>query len=109
MTERTSNAEAVRAFRLLADLLEIGGESAYRVGAYRRAAEGIARLSEPLEAVRRRGGLQEIPGVGSSIACKIGELPSSLPSERSPSPKADFRVDPRSAVRRLEDFAAASS
>jgi DNA polymerase (family 10) len=74
LTERTSNAEAARAFRLLADLLEIGGESAYRVGAYRRAAEGIARLSEPLEAIRRRGGLQEIPGVGPSIARKIGEF-----------------------------------
>jgi DNA polymerase (family X) len=74
MTEQTSNAEATRALRLLADLLEIGGESAYRVGAYRRAAEGIARLSEPLEVVRRRGGLQEISGVGPSIARKIGEL-----------------------------------
>jgi DNA polymerase (family 10) len=74
MTERTSNAEAARAFRLLADLLEIGGESAYRVGAYRRAAEGLERLSEPLEVVRRRGGLQEIPGIGPSIARKIGEL-----------------------------------
>ena len=74
MTERRSNAEAVRAFRLLADLLDIGGESAYRAGAYRRAAEGIGRISEPLEAVRRRGGLQEIPGVGPSIARKIGEL-----------------------------------
>jgi DNA polymerase (family 10) len=74
MSERTSNAEAARAFRLLADLLEIGGESGYRAGAYRRAAEGIARLSEPLEAVRYRGGLQEIPGVGPSIARKIGEF-----------------------------------
>jgi DNA polymerase (family X) len=74
MTERTSNAEAARALQLLADLLEIGGESAYRVGAYRRAAEGIARLPEPLEAVRRRGGLQEIPGVGPSIARKIDEF-----------------------------------
>ena len=59
---------------LLANLLEIRGESAFRVGAYRRAAEGITRLSESLEGLRRRGELQSIPGVGGSIARKIEEL-----------------------------------
>jgi hypothetical protein len=36
MTQRISNAKVTRAFRLMADLLEIGGESGYRAGAYSR-------------------------------------------------------------------------
>src|SRR4051812_12438756 len=74
MPKPTSNAEAAEKLNLLADLLEIKGESGFRVGAYRRAAEGVARLSEPLRAIRERGELEDLPGVGPSIARKISEL-----------------------------------
>src|SRR5918912_4388130 len=74
MQKPTSNTEVSEKLNLLANLLEIRGESAFRVGAYRRAAEGITRLSEPPEGIRRRGELQSIPGVGGSIARKIEKL-----------------------------------
>lgn len=69
-----TNPEVAATFRLLADLLSIRGESVYRVGAYRRAAESIAGLSESLAAINARGELEEIPGVGKDIAQKIGDL-----------------------------------
>jgi len=73
-TTAVSNAAVAEAFQLLADLLEIGGESAFRVRAYRRAAETLAGLAEPLAAIRARGELEEVPGVGAAIAEKIEQL-----------------------------------
>jgi DNA polymerase (family 10) len=69
-----SNAEVAATFRLLADLLSLRGESIYKVNAYRRAAESIAALPEPITAVRARGALDDIPGVGKEIALKIEQL-----------------------------------
>lgn len=69
-----SNAEIATTLRLLADLLEIGGEPVFRVVAYRRAAEGIDALPERLADIDGRHGLEAIPGVGKGIAEKIEEL-----------------------------------
>lgn len=74
MAREMTNAEAAATFRLLADLLSIRGESVYRVGAYRRAAESIAALAEPLATIAGRGELTTIPGVGQEIAQKIETL-----------------------------------
>ncbi|HWE62896.1 MAG TPA: DNA polymerase/3'-5' exonuclease PolX [Chloroflexota bacterium] len=74
MAREMTNAEAAATFRLLADLLAIRGESVFKVSAYRRAAESIAALPESLAAIRRRGALTEIPGVGREIAQKIDQL-----------------------------------
>ena len=68
------NPAVAATFQRLADLLEIRGESAYRVGAYRRAAESLAQLTEPLSAIRKRSDLKKIPGVGAAIAEKIEDL-----------------------------------
>ena len=69
-----TNTEVAATFTLLADLLEIGGESSYKVLAYRRAAESIVQQSDSLAAMRDRGALKEIPGVGTEIAQKISDL-----------------------------------
>ena len=69
-----TNHEVATTFRRLADLLSIRGESVYKVAAYRRAADSIDLLAEPLEAVRQHGGLEDIPGVGKEIAQKISGL-----------------------------------
>lgn len=69
-----TNAEVAATFTLLADLLEIRGDSTYQVLAYRRAAESIAQESESLTAMRERGSLKEIAGVGKEIAQKIADL-----------------------------------
>jgi DNA polymerase (family 10) len=73
MAREMTNGEVAATFRLLADLLAIRGDSIYKVNAYRRAAESIAALAEPIAAVRLRG-LGEITGVGKEIAQKIGDL-----------------------------------
>ena len=73
-TRPMTNAEVAATFVLLADLLEIRGESSYRVLAYRRAADGIRQQAEAVATLHQRGALKEIPGVGTEIAQKIGDL-----------------------------------
>ncbi|MDP9364867.1 MAG: PHP domain-containing protein, partial [Chloroflexota bacterium] len=73
-SSQPSNAAIAAAFGQLADLLEIGGESAFRVRAYRRAAETLGAIPEPLATIRDRGELKQVPGVGPAIAGKIEDL-----------------------------------
>lgn len=61
-------------FNDIADMLEIKGESPFRINAYRRAARALEGLTEDIEAIAARGELTEIPGVGTSIAEKITEF-----------------------------------
>lgn len=74
VSPQMSNPDVAATFRRLADLLEIRGEEVYKVTAYRRAAEGISQLPEAVAAVRARGGLEAIPGVGKAIAQKLRDL-----------------------------------
>lgn len=72
----TSN-EIARVCAEIVEILEIGGESFFRVIAYRNAAGSLEFLSENRAAVYATGGrnaLEEIPGAGLSIADKIAEL-----------------------------------
>jgi DNA polymerase (family 10) len=69
-----TNDEIARVFENIADLLEIKGESVYRVISYRRAAESIRAQGRRLEDLQREEKLKEIPGVGEAIAAKIEEL-----------------------------------
>jgi len=72
-----SNAEIAERFRQLAALLEIRGEDAFRVRAYRNAAEVIEEWNVSLAKTYTEGGvkaLREIPGVGQAISGKIVEL-----------------------------------
>jgi DNA polymerase (family 10) len=57
----------------IADLLEIKGVQ-FKPRAYRRAAQTIETLPEDIKTVYDQGELQEIPGIGSSIASKIQEI-----------------------------------
>jgi DNA polymerase (family 10) len=57
--------------------LDKEGGNLYRVRAYRRAADLIADLNEPLTAVmesRGRRGLQLLPGIGAHIALALENL-----------------------------------
>jgi len=67
------NKEVAKLLNNIADLLEIKGESVFRVGAYRSAARHIEGLSEDVEILARAGGLRSIPGVGESLVTKISE------------------------------------
>ena len=63
-----------RLLREMGDLLELRGETGFKVVAYRRAAHSVESIKEDLEEVNRRGDLESIPGVGKAIAGKISEF-----------------------------------
>ncbi len=68
------NRAVAQRFALIADMLEIKGESVFRVNAYRRAARALEGLTEDLAAIAARGELTRIPGIGSATADKITEF-----------------------------------
>lgn len=61
-------------FNDIADMLEIKGESPFRITAYRRAARALEGLTEDIAAVAARGELTEIPGIGKGTSEKIQEF-----------------------------------
>lgn len=69
----TTNEEAARRLRAIADLLDVLGER-FKPEAYRRAARSIEGLGEELTRVAAAGTLDEIPGVGAAISEKLKEL-----------------------------------
>ncbi len=68
------NHKVAEIFAVMADILAIQGENYHRILAYRRAAENVATLGQPLEEIWRAGELETIPGVGKTLAAKIDEL-----------------------------------
>jgi DNA polymerase (family 10) len=67
------NQEVAKILHDIAVLLDIKGESRFRVVAYEEAARRIENWPEPIEEVWKEGKLEEIPGIGQSIAGKIEE------------------------------------
>jgi DNA polymerase (family 10) len=71
----TSNEDIAELFEKLGALLEMRGDSVFKVRAYRRAAQTISRLSFPVsQAVAEGVDLKKIPGIGKAINDKIHEL-----------------------------------
>ena len=69
------NAEVAAMFDQAAELLEIGGESQFRVRAYRRAARVIEGLPQSVKSLLSAGrDLSELPGIGKDLAGKIAEI-----------------------------------
>lgn len=71
------NLLASQQLREAADLLEAQDDNPFRVSAYRRAADAVEALDTDLGDIVDRGGpeaLQDIPGVGESIAASLGEI-----------------------------------
>ena len=70
-----SNDQIAELFENLGALLEIKGDSVFKIRAYRRAAETIHQLTFPLaQAVEDGQKLTGIPGIGKAISDKIHEL-----------------------------------
>ena len=59
---------------LLADLLEIEGEAAFRVLAYRRAATRVRDTGSPVAQLALDGKAKELPGIGATIQDKIVQI-----------------------------------
>jgi DNA polymerase (family 10) len=67
------NAQVSAALNEVADLLEMSGENVFRIRAYRRAAETIAGLGEPVDQVLARDP-HGVSGIGAGIGDHIREL-----------------------------------
>lgn len=68
------NQEVSKVFAAMADILAIKNASYHRIMAYRRAAENVAALGQPIDDLWRAGDLGSIPGVGTTLASKIDEF-----------------------------------
>lgn len=72
-----SNADVARLLRETADLLEAQHANAFRVRAWRHAADEIAALPESVaDLVAHRGaaGLDDLPGIGPGLAHAVADL-----------------------------------
>ncbi len=69
------NADIAATFEKVADLLEIEGANAFRVRAWRKAAQTIAALPRKLSDMVGAGeDLRELPGIGEDLAARIAEI-----------------------------------
>jgi DNA polymerase (family X) len=68
-----SNADVASALHEIADLLEIKGETRFRITAYRRGAEGIEGSSRDVCELSEAE-LQGLPGVGKGVAARVREF-----------------------------------
>jgi len=79
---KPKNAEIAAAFDELGALYELDGAVVYRVLAYRNAAKAIRESGQSVAALAATGSVQELPGIGATIAEKIdallaeGEIPA---------------------------------
>jgi DNA polymerase (family X) len=68
------NADVAEQLELLADILELEGEAAYRLLAYRRAAALVREQSGPVAELALEGKAKDLPGIGKTIEGKIVEI-----------------------------------
>ena len=68
------NADVAEQLELLSDLLEIEGQPAFRVLAYRRAATRIRELGTPVAQLALEGKAKELQGIGVTIQEKIVQI-----------------------------------
>ena len=70
-----TNEQIAELFENMGSLLEMKGDTIFKIRAYQRAARTIEQLSSPLsEAVENGEDLTKIPGVGKAISEKIAEF-----------------------------------
>lgn len=68
-----NNIQVARMLADIADLLDIKGDDPFKIRAYRRAAQSVSVLAEPIEEYHAGGRLTEIPNIGKALAGKIAE------------------------------------
>lgn len=71
---RIENIEVAWIMSEIGDLLELKGETVFKVRAYRKAAKTIAHMTADLNTLTEENKLEEVPGIGKAIAAKIEEL-----------------------------------
>lgn len=68
------NADVAEQLELLSDILELEGEAAYRLLAYRRAAALVREQPGLVAELALEGKAKELPGIGKTIEGKIVEI-----------------------------------
>ena len=68
------NEEVAQFLENIARLLTLKRDDPYRIGAYMDAARNIAGIADDVEVLHQGGQLEEIRGVGPSIAEKVAEF-----------------------------------
>ena len=68
------NAEVIDQLELLADMLELEGTEAFRVLAYRRAAQRIRETGGSIAQLALDGKAKELQGIGKTIEEKIVQI-----------------------------------
>ncbi len=72
------NSRIAAIFDQIADILEIQGENVFRIRSYRNASRAVGDLPERLADLAAAGqNLEELPGIGKSLAEKVHEILSS--------------------------------
>lgn len=66
-----SHHELAEVFRFLANALEWQGENAFKVRAYRMAADTLETLTEPVEELIARNALRDLPHIGEAVDKKV--------------------------------------
>ena len=69
-----NNADIAAVFNEMADLLELRGENAFRVRAYRNGAKTILEMDQAVADILadEKQDLKSFPGIGSTLACGHG-------------------------------------
>jgi DNA polymerase (family 10) len=68
------NDQVAEQFELLADLLELEGTDAFRISAYRKAAQLIRETPSPVAQMALEGRAKNLQGIGKTIEGKIVEI-----------------------------------
>jgi DNA polymerase (family 10) len=68
------NGDVSRVLNEMADVMELTGGNAFKVRAYRQAAQFIELLPTPVSELWRQGRLTELPSIGERMAGHIQEL-----------------------------------
>lgn len=68
------NDEVASVLLDISRLLELEGDDAYRIRAYRKASQSVASLQGDINDYRREDRLEDIPGIGASISSVVEEL-----------------------------------
>lgn len=69
-----TNKDVANILNHIADILEILGESRFRVVAYRKAASVVESLSQDINDITEAEKLQQLPGIGTHTAQRLEEL-----------------------------------
>ncbi|WP_165863902.1 PHP domain-containing protein [Capsulimonas corticalis] len=69
-----TNGEVARVFDRIAGIMEIQGENAFKIRAYRNAVETLNTLPEPIAQIAAAGRLDDIPGFGDAIQAKVKDI-----------------------------------